>query len=76
MTYIAVRKLLRHLHNLCHVDSRVTMPRYSLNMLNFGSNVVNLPLVDSRASGVILVNIIIKVGKIEDRDRNWQECSK
>ena len=27
-------------------------------------------------SGVILVNIIIKVGKIEDRDQNWQECSK
>ena len=27
-------------------------------------------------SGVILVNIIIKVGKIEDRDQNWRECSK
>ena len=43
MTYIAVRKLLPRLHNLCHVDSRVTMLRYSLNMLNFGSNVINLP---------------------------------
>ena len=27
-------------------------------------------------SGAILVNIIIKVGKIEDRDQDWQECSK
>ena len=45
MTYIAVRQLLPRLHNLCHVDSRVTMPRYSLNMLNFGSNVINLPCV-------------------------------
>ena len=38
MTYIAVRQLLPRLHNLCHVDSRVTMFRYSLNMLNFESN--------------------------------------
>ena len=30
MTYIAVRQLLPRLHNLCHVDSRVTMLRYSL----------------------------------------------
>ena len=29
-------------HNLCHVDSRDTMLRYSLN---FGSNVINLPRV-------------------------------
>ena len=43
MTYIAVQQLLPSLHNLCHVDSRVTMLRYSLNMLNFGSNVINLP---------------------------------
>ena len=63
MTYIAVRQLLPRLHNLCHVDSKDTMPRYSLNMLNFGSNVVNLPLVDS--SGVILVNISIKVVKLK-----------
>ena len=38
MTYIALRQLLPRLHNLCHVDSRVAMLRYSLNMLNFGSN--------------------------------------
>ena len=45
MTCIAVLKLLPRLHNLCHVDSRVTMLRYSLNMLNFRSNVINLPCV-------------------------------
>ena len=45
MTYIPVRQLLPRLHNLCHVDSRVTMLRYSLNMLNFGSNVNDLPCV-------------------------------
>ena len=45
MTYIAVRQLLPRLHNLCHVNSRVTMLRYSLNMLNFESNVINLPFV-------------------------------
>ena len=33
MAYIAV-------YNLCHVDSRDTMLRYSLN---FESNVINLP---------------------------------
>ena len=38
MTYIAVRQLLPRLHNLCHVDSRVAMLLYSLNMLHFGSN--------------------------------------
>ena len=27
-------------------------------------------------SEVILVNIIKKVGKIEDTDQNWQECQK
>ena len=31
MPYIAVRQLLPRLHNLCHVDSRVTMLRYSLH---------------------------------------------
>ena len=38
-----VRQLLPRLHNLCHVDSRVTMLSYSLNMFSFGSNVINLP---------------------------------
>ena len=33
MTYIPVRQLLPRLHNLCHVDSRVTMLRYSLKGL-------------------------------------------
>ena len=30
MTYIALRQLLPRLHNLCHVESRDTMLRYSL----------------------------------------------
>ena len=42
MTYIVVRQLSPRVHNLCHVDSGVTMLRYSLN---FGSNVINLPRV-------------------------------
>ena len=29
MTYIAVRQLLPRLHIFCHVESRVTMLRYS-----------------------------------------------
>ena len=47
MTYIAMRQLLPRFHNLCHVDSRVTMLRYSISILNFGSNVINLPSVVS-----------------------------